>query len=331
MTSPHATESTGAERVPAAADQALHEPAGEPVGHAGTRVVVNERSCWRISGWIAVIGLAVLLSVIGKLSIDFVRLIESGLPSMLVPAIGLLAVLAGLLASTLVVVQPGTTRVVQFFGRYLGTIRHPGLSMTVPLSTKTQVSVRVNNFETARLKVNDADGNPVDVAAIVVWQVADTAKAHYAVEDYRAFNQVQAEAALRHVAGEHPYDDTSGSGTSLRGSTDVVAEELAREVAARVSVAGLEIVEVRISHLAYAQEIAQAMLQRQQASAVVAARERIVEGAVGMVEMALGRLSEREIVELDDERRAAMVSNLLVVLCGESRATPVVNTGSLYN
>ena len=331
MTSSHATESTGAERVPTAVDQAHHEPAGEPVGHAGTRVVVSERECWRISGWVAVAGILALIGVCGMLVKWMLGESVEDFPPLIVPAFIVIVLVAILLASTLVVVQPGTTRVVQFFGRYLGTIRRTGLSMTVPLSTKTQVSVRVNNFETARLKVNDADGNPVDVAAIVVWQVADTAKAHYAVENYRAFNQVQAEAALRHVAGEHPYDDTSGSGTSLRGSTDVVAQELAREVAARVLVAGLEIVEVRISHLAYAQEIAQAMLQRQQASAVVAARERIVEGAVGMVEMALGRLSEREIVELDDERRAAMVSNLLVVLCGESRATPVVNTGSLYN
>ena len=332
MTRSTAPESADLTNLPTAADQAPHEPAGAPVGHAGTRVVVSEHKCWAISGWVAVLGLLAVIWGCGKLFIELFKVnLDDGFPPLLVPGIALLLIVGGLLASTLVVVQPGTTRVVQFFGRYLGTIRRTGLSMTVPLSTKTQVSVRVNNFETARLKVNDADGNPVDVAAIVVWQVADTAKAHYAVENYRAFNQVQAEAALRHVAGGHPYDDTSGSGTSLRGSTDVVADELAREVAARVSVAGLEIVEVRISHLAYAQEIAQAMLQRQQASAVVAARERIVEGAVGMVEMALGRLSEREIVELDDERRAAMVSNLLVVLCGESRATPVVNTGSLYS
>ena len=328
MTSSPAPELTG---VTSAGDPAPHEPAGAPVGHAGTRVVVSERECWAISGWVAVAGLLVLVGVLGALLVRVLGESVEDFPPVILPAIVLMVIVGILLGSSLVVVQPGTTRVVPFFGRYLGTIRRTGLSMTVPLSSKTQVSVRVNNFETARLKVNDADGNPVDVAAIVVWQVADTAKAHFAVENYRAFNQVQAEAALRHVAGEHPYDDTSGSGTSLRGSTDVVADELAQEVAARVSVAGLEIVEVRISHLAYAQEIAQAMLQRQQANAVVAARERIVEGAVGMVEMALGRLSERDIVDLDDERRAAMVSNLLVVLCGESRATPVVNTGSLYN
>jgi regulator of protease activity HflC (stomatin/prohibitin superfamily) len=192
--------------------------------------------------------------------------------------------------------------------------------------------VRVRNFETNRLKVNDADGNPVEIAAIVVWQVADTAKAVYAVDDYLNFVRVQAESALRHVATTHPYDDAGQEGaTSLRGSTDIVAAELATEVAQRVALAGVEIVEVRISHLAYASEIAQAMLRRQQANAVVAARTRIVEGAVGMVELALARLGERDIVDLDEERKAAMVSNLMVVLCGDQPASPIVNTGSLYS
>jgi regulator of protease activity HflC (stomatin/prohibitin superfamily) len=198
------------------------------------------------------------------------------------------------------------------------------------MTTRKAVSVRVRNFETNRLKVNDADGNPVEIAAIVVWQVADTVKAIYAVDDYDDFVRVQSESALRHVATTHPYDDAGGAGESLRGSTDVVAGELAREVAERVVVAGVEFVEVRISHLAYASEIAQAMLRRQQANAVVAARSRIVEGAVGMVEMALERLSEGGIVDLDEERRAAMVSNLIVVLCGDQPASPIVNTGSLY-
>ena len=192
------------------------------------------------------------------------------------------------------------------------------------------VSVRVRNFETNHLKVNDADGNPVEIAAIVVWQVADTAKAQYAVDDYEDFVAVQAESALRHVATSHPYDDPAGTGTSLRGSTDLVAGELADEVAERVAIAGVEIVEARITHLAYAPEIAQAMLRRQQASAVVAARSRIVEGAVGMVELALARLTEDGVVALDEERTAAMVRNLMVVLCGEQPASPVVNAGSLY-
>ena len=212
-----------------------------------------------------------------------------------------------------------------------GTVRHTGLSWILPLTSHSSVSIRVRNFETNHLKVNDADGNPVEIAAIVVWQAADTARALFAVDDYLAFVRVQAESALRHVATTHPYDEPTDEGLSLRGSTDIVAGELAEEVAQRVAIAGIEIVEVRISHLAYAPEIAQAMLRRQQANAVVAARSRIVDGAVGMVEMALGRLSERGIVDLDEERKAAMVSNLMVVLCGDQPASPVVNTGTLYS
>ncbi|MGZ4179415.1 MAG: SPFH domain-containing protein [Solirubrobacteraceae bacterium] len=228
------------------------------------------------------------------------------------------------------IVQPGQTKVVRFFGTYVGTIRRPGLWWIVPLADRRSLSIRVRNFETNRLKVNDADGNPVEIAAIVVWQVADTAQAVYAVDDYVNFVQVQAESALRHIATTRPYDDANGQGTSLRGSTDVVAGELAQEMAERIAIAGVEIIEVRISHLAYASEIAQAMLRRQQANAVVAARSRIVDGAVGMVDMALSRLDERGIVELDEERKAAMVSNLMVVLCGDQPPTPVVNTGTLY-
>ena len=232
--------------------------------------------------------------------------------------------------SALVIVAPGQARVIQFFGSYVGTVRRSGLWWTWPLVVRKAVSIRVRNFETAKVKVNDADGNPIEIAAIVVWRVADTAKAVYAVDDYPAFVSVQAESALRHVATGHPYDDTQGTGTSLRGSTDVVAGQLAREVSERVSVAGVEVMEVRISHLAFAPEIAQAMLRRQQANAVVAARSRIVDGAVGMVEMALRRLTERGVVELDEERTAAMVSNLMVVLCGDQPPSPVVNAGTLY-
>jgi regulator of protease activity HflC (stomatin/prohibitin superfamily) len=235
-----------------------------------------------------------------------------------------------IVASSLMIVQPGQTKVVRFFGSYVGTIRRPGLWWTVPLADRRNLSIRVRNFETNRLKVNDADGNPVEIAAIVVWQVADTAEAVYAVDDYVNFVQVQAESALRHVATTRPYDDPAGDETSLRGSTDVVAGELAQEMAERVAIAGVEIVEVRISHLAYAPEIAQAMLRRQQANAVVAARTRIVDGAVGMVDLALSRLAERGIVELDEERKAAMVSNLMVVLCGDQPPSPIVNTGTLY-
>ena len=243
-------------------------------------------------------------------------------------SVGLLIALP--LFSSFTVVVPGETSVRQFLGRYIGTVRHTGLVLVPPLTAGRKVSIKVHNFETNELKVNDLDGNPVNIAAIVVWQVADTARAVFAVEAYEEFIRAQAESALRHVATTHPYDEPGPGETSLRGGTDVVSAELAAEVAARVALAGLEIVEVRISSLAYAPEIAQAMLQRQQAGAVIAAREQIVEGAVTMVDQALKRLEADDIVAMDEERRAQMVSNLLVVLCSDQRTQPVVNTGSLY-
>jgi regulator of protease activity HflC (stomatin/prohibitin superfamily) len=289
-----------------------------PVGHQGARVDIAERPVAAINGWFGILALAVCVG----------GMILAGMQS---PKWLWLPILAFvLIATSLVVVPPGQTSVVQFFGRYIGTARRAGFWWVAPLTVRRRVSIRVRNFETGHLKVNDADGNPVEIAAIVVWQVADTAKSTYAVDNFVDFISVQAESALRHVAVSHPYDDTTGAGTSLRGSTDIVAGELAREVAERVAIAGLEIVEVRISHLAYAQEIAQAMLRRQQANAVVSARSRIVEGAVGMVEMALSRLNEGGVVSLDEERTASMVSNLMVVLCGDQPPSPVVNTGSLY-
>ena len=235
-----------------------------------------------------------------------------------------------ILMTSLAVISPGQTSVRQFFGKYIGTVRRTGLVLVPPLTNGKRVSVKVHNFETNELKVNDSDGNPVNIAAIVVWQVADTARAVFAVEEYEEFIKAQAESALRHVATTHPYDEPGPGETSLRGGTDLVSAELAEEVANRVALAGLEIVEVRISSLAYAPEIAQAMLQRQQAGAVIAAREQIVEGAVTMVDQALKRLEDNDIVDLDDERKAQMVSNLLVVLCSDTRTQPVVNAGSLY-
>jgi regulator of protease activity HflC (stomatin/prohibitin superfamily) len=300
-------------------DQPYRQPEATPVGHSGTRVEIHERPAWAISGWA---GVLVVLACIAA----SILLAESSAALLaIVPVLATVVVL-----TSLIVVQPGQTKVVRFFGSYVGTVRRSGLWWILPLADRRSLSIRVRNFETNHLKVNDADGNPVEIAAIVVWQVADTSRAVYAVDDYVNFVQVQAESALRHVATTHPYDDPTGEGSSLRGSTDVVAAELAQEVAQRVAIAGVEIVEVRISHLAYASEIAQAMLRRQQANAVVAARSRIVEGAVGMVELALARLNDRGIVELDEERKAAMVSNLLVVLCGDQPASPVVNTGTLY-
>ena len=305
------------------------DPSGRPVGHAGARVDVAERSAWSTGAGGAVIALLFVLVAVAGAILLFMEAEASG-----VDALGFLGALcvgaAILLLSGLAVISPGQTRVVQLFGRYVGTVRRTGLVLTVPLTTRKNVSVRVRNFETNELKVNDADGNPINIAAIVVWQVADTATATFAVEDYADFVRVQSESALRHVAMSHPYDHADDGETSLRGATDVISAEIAAEVAARVVIAGIEVIEARISNLAYAPEIAQAMLQRQQAGAIIAARERIVEGAVSMVEGALGRLEADGIVQLDDERRAAMVSNLLVVLCGESRATPVVNARSLY-
>jgi regulator of protease activity HflC (stomatin/prohibitin superfamily) len=306
------------------------EPAGRPVGPEGTRVDVTERTAWSIDGFagltasLALLGLGVWAFVLGVIDAEAGR---GGGGQMVGGSV--LGLLGLVVAASLTIVAPGQTRVVQFFGRYVGTVRKPGLRMLVPLTTRRNVSVRVHNFETNELKVNDADGNPINIAAIVVWQVADTARATFAVEDYEDFVAVQAESALRHVAMSHPYDNAVTEVT-LRGDTEVISAELAAEVAARIALAGLEVVEVRISALAYAPEIAQAMLQRQQASAVIAAREKIVDGAVGMVESALAQLERKDIVELDAERKAAMVSNLLVVLCSERGTTPVVNTGSLY-
>ena len=298
------------------AAQSYRQPEATPVGHSGARVDIHERPAWAISGWAGVLVVAACIAA---------AVLLAGSAWIIAPI-----VIGSLVATSLVIVQPGHTKVVRFFGSYVGTVRRTGLWWILPLADRRSLSIRVRNFETNHLKVNDADGNPVEIAAIVVWQVADTSRAVYSVDDYDNFVRVQAESALRHVATTHPYDDPAGEGISLRGSVDVVAAELAREVAQRVAIAGLEIVEVRISHLAYASEIAQAMLRRQQANAVVAARARIVEGSVGMVEMALARLDEDGIVELDEERKAAMVSNLLVVLCADQPASPVVNAGTLY-
>jgi len=307
------------------------EPAGHPVGFSGTRVNVREHSAWHTSGALGLLASLVLLIVGILLIVRAITPSETGSIGALIVGGVLVVIIGFVLMSGLVIVQPGETSVVQFFGNYIGTVRRAGLLQTVPLSSRRKVSVRVNNFETNELKVNDAEGNPVNIAAIIVWQVADTAKSVFAVEDYQAFVAVQSEAALRHVATSHPYDNAAPGEETLRGSTELVADELAHEVADRIAIAGLEVVEARISSLAYAPEIAQAMLQRQQASAVIAAREKIVEGAVSMVQNALERLEADDVVTLDDERKASMVSNLLVVLCSDSRATPVVNTGSLYN
>ena len=231
----------------------------------------------------------------------------------------------------LVMVAPGEARVVQFLGRYVGTVRRDGLRWINPFTFRRKISTRIRNHETAVNKVNDADGSPIEIAAVVVWRVTDTARAVFEVDDYIEFVNIQTEAAVRHIATTYPYDAHGDDQLSLRQNTTEITDQLSAEIGARVESAGVEVIESRITHLAYAQEIAGAMLRRQQAGAVVAARQRIVEGAVGMVQLALDRLAEQEVVDLDEERKAAMVSNLLVVLCADRDTQPVVNAGSLYN
>ena len=227
-------------------------------------------------------------------------------------------------------VAPNEGRVLQLFGAYRGTVREEGLRWANPFYTKKRISLRVRNFESAKLKVNDTDGNPIEIAAVVVWKVVDSAEAVFEVDDYENYVRVQSESAVRNLATRYPYDAHIEGHLSLRGSTDEVAKGLKTEIHNRLAKAGVEVVEARISHLAYASEIASAMLRRQQAGAIIAARQKIVEGAVGMVEMALELLSKSSQVKLDEERKAAMVSNLLVVLCADREAQPVVNTGTLY-
>jgi regulator of protease activity HflC (stomatin/prohibitin superfamily) len=227
-------------------------------------------------------------------------------------------------------VVPGQARVVQLFGGYRGTIRDSGLQWVNPFTSRIAVSTRIRNQESAQAKVNDADGNPIEIAAVVVWQVLDTASALYSVDDFTEFVTIQTETAIRHIASSYPYDNRGSGALSLRDNAEEITRQLSAEITARVAPAGVAIIESRLTRLSYAPEIAQAMLRQQQANAVVGARARIVEGAVGMVRLALARLQEEGVVELDEERKATMVSNLLVVLCSEQATQPVVNTGSLY-
>lgn len=228
-------------------------------------------------------------------------------------------------------IAPNEGKVLQLFGAYRGTVKHPGLRWANPFYSKKKISLRVRNFESGKLKVNDHVGNPIEIAAIVVWKVVDSAEAMFQVDDYQQFIKVQTESALRNLASQYAYDAYEELAVSLRSHPAETNLQLKQEVQDRLAQAGIEVIEARISHLAYAPEIAAVMLQRQQASAIIAARQKIVEGAVGMVEMALDRLSKNKVVNLDEERRAAMVSNLLVVLCGERAAQPVLNTGTIYH
>jgi regulator of protease activity HflC (stomatin/prohibitin superfamily) len=271
----------------------------------------------------------VILAAIG-LVILTAKVTNGGAQVALIVVDILLWIIGPTLLKGLTPVAPGRARVVQLFGRYQGTIRDSGLQWVNPFTDRISVSTRIRNLESAQAKVNDADGNPIEIAAVVVWQVRDTAQATYSVDDYTKFVAIQAETAVRHIASSYPYDARGSGAPSLRENADEITEQLSAELTARVRPAGVEIIESRLTRLSYAPEIAQAMLRQQQASAVVGARQRIVEGAVGMVQLALERLEEEGVVELDEERKAAMVSNLLVVLCSEQATQQVVNTGSLY-
>ncbi len=252
-----------------------------------------------------------------------------GSPSIVI-LVALLALVAAVMLGGFFMVEPNQAAVLSLFGKYIGTAKDQGLRWANPFYSARRISLRTRNFESSKLKVNDLDGNPIEIASVVVWQVVDSAEAVYNVDDYESFVHIQTESAVRAMATSYPYDTHEADVLSLRGSTAEIAKHLTEEIQERLALAGVHIIEARISHLAYSPEIAQAMLQRQQAGAIIAARTRIVEGAVSMVEMALNELSKRNVVDLDPERRAAMVSNLLVVLCGERGTQPIVNAGSIY-
>ncbi len=287
---------------------------------------IREIPANRVSGFVALVFVILLWAIAVWLLVDLILIRQPVLLWIDVP----LFVLAGLLLSGFYVVQPNEARVLVFFGRYIGSVREAGFWYSNPFAVKRHVSLRIRNFNSDRLKVNDLQGNPIEIAAVVVWRVVDSAKALFDVENYEGFVAIQSETAIRAMASRYPYDAHVEGQPSLRGNPDEVSETLRVQVQARLDVAGVEIQEARISHLAYAQEIAQAMLRRQQAEAIVAARQKIVEGAVGMVESALKMLSEQKVIELDTERKAAMINNLLVALVSEHEVQPVINAGSLY-
>ncbi|MBU7314446.1 SPFH domain-containing protein [Paenibacillus oleatilyticus] len=280
---------------------------------------MKERKAWVMNGFV---GLLLVLALVG-----------GGLSLLITetsPALGIILIILSVLPlSSLTVVQPNQAMVLTFFGSYAGTLRESGMWITVPFCGRKKVSLRVRNFNSAKLKVNDIDGNPIEIAAVVVFRVVDSAKASFDVDNYEQFVEIQSETALRHVANKYPYDSYE-NGYSLRGNSEEVAQELSRELQDRLSVAGVEVIEARLTHLAYSTEIASAMLQRQQATAIIAARAKIVEGAVGMVQLAIAQLQQEGVIELDEERKAAMINNLLVAIVSDRSANPVINTGSLY-
>jgi regulator of protease activity HflC (stomatin/prohibitin superfamily) len=298
--------------------------------------MIRERDRSTLSGWLMLPVLIVGLGLLIWLLVSSAQAAEAADPDI---PISLGLTIAGtaiaipivcFLFAGFFIINPNEARVLTLFGKYVGSVKRDGFHWANPLFKKRRISLRIHNFESSKIKVNDHDGNPIEIASIVVWRVVETAEAMFEVENYEHYVKVQSEAAVRNLSTQYPYDAHIENQISLRGNTAEVAEHLKSEVQERLAKAGIEVLETRISHLAYAPEIAAAMLQRQQAGAIIAARQRIVEGAVGMVEMALEMLSHREIVQLDNERKAAMVSNLLVVLCGDRNTQPVINAGTIY-
>ncbi|HPT69057.1 MAG TPA: SPFH domain-containing protein [Syntrophomonas sp.] len=280
---------------------------------------MTERKAWKMNGFLT-------------LFIALISLFIAGYAFFQVHIfLGILMIIVFIvMVSSIMVVQPNEAKAITFFGSYVGSVRESGMWMTIPFTSKPKVSLRVRNFNSKMLKVNDIEGNPIEIAAVVVFRVVDSAKALFEVNNYEEFVEIQSETALRHVANKYPYDQFEEEGYSLRGNADQVAGELAGEIQERLKAAGVEVIEARLTHLAYATEIASAMLQRQQATAIIAARQKIVEGAVGMVQMALDKLEKEHIVELDDERKAVMINNLMVAIVSDRAASPVINTGTLY-
>lgn len=279
---------------------------------------VVEKQAWKVNGFLI---LPIFILLLGATVIGFINN----------PFIGVVFVILSVLTALgFVLNQPNQAKVLTFFGKYYGSIREDGFFWTNPLVVRSKISMRVYNFQSDKLKVNDADGNPIEIAAVIVWKVVDSAKALFDVEDFQAFVAIQSETAIRTLASRYPYDSHDDQIASLRGAPQDVAETLKVELQERLAIAGVEVLEARISHLAYAPEIAQAMLRRQQAQAIIAARQKIVEGAMGMVQMALAHLEKEGVVALDEERKASMVNNLLVALVSEGEMHPVINTGSLY-
>lgn len=278
-----------------------------------------EKAAWKMNGYLAIL----ILILLGAAAVYSVLNLH------IITAVVLIVVIA-ILSSGMLMVQPNVAKVLTFFGSYIGVVREPGIWLAAPFTLRKNASLRVRNFNSKTLKVNDIAGNPVEIAAVVVFRVVDAAKAVYDVDDYEKFVEIQSETALRHVATKYPYDNYEESGYSLRGNAEEVAGDMARELQERLTLAGVEVIEARLTHLAYATEIAHAMLQRQQATAILAARKIIVEGAVGMAQMAITQLEKDGVVQLDEERKMAMINNLLVAIVSDRSAQPVINTGTLY-